>query len=394
MGYVGVPPQSGFITTAKQRVTSSTNNYVDLDHSISSLSDVIVWINFVKQDSTNLTLTTSTRITLGGTLVSSDIVEIAYLGKAVATQTPDTGTVSLDMLSASGTKDATTFLRGDNTFASAGADADNYFATSGLSSKDLGVGLHIKTNDTGGTVSGDADELVLEGSAEAGLTILGTNSNRIFFGDASSPAIGWLRYFHNDNHLDFGVNDSEAMRIDNNGQLLINTTSTVSNDSVLQVVGNSNTTVSTYKVHTNGNIALLFRNAAGDSKGSIVINADSTAYNTTSDYRLKENVDYTFDATTRLKQLKPARFNWISDETNTLLDGFIAHEVSSVVPEAISGEKDATETYTDENGDEQTRINPQGIDQSKLVPLLTKALQEAITKIETLEARVQTLENA
>ena len=393
MGYVGVPPQSGFITTAKQRVTSSTNNYVDLDHSISSLSDVIVWINFVKQDSTNLTLTTSTRITLGGTLVSSDIVEIAYLGKAVATQTPDTGTVSLDMLSASGTKDATTFLRGDNTFASAGADADNYFATSGLSSKDLGVGLHIKTNDTGGTVSGDADELVLEGSAEAGLTILGTNSNRIFFGDASSPAIGWLRYFHNDNHLDFGVNDSEAMRIDNNGQLLINTTSTVSNDSVLQVVGNSNTTVSTYKVHTNGNIALLFRNAAGDSKGSIVINADSTAYNTTSDYRLKENVDYTFDATTRLKQLKPARFNWISDETNTLLDGFIAHEVSSVVPEAISGEKDATETYTDENGDEQTRINPQGIDQSKLVPLLTKALQEAITKIETLEARVQTLES-
>ena len=101
MGYVGVPPQSGFITTAKQRVTSSTNNYVDLDHSISSLADVIVWVNFVKQDSTNLTLTTSTRITLGGTLVASDIVEIAYLGKAVATQTPDTGTVTNDMLAGS-----------------------------------------------------------------------------------------------------------------------------------------------------------------------------------------------------------------------------------------------------------------------------------------------------
>jgi hypothetical protein len=98
MGYVGVPPQSGFITTAKQRVTSSTNNYVDLDHSISSLADVIVWVNFVKQDSTNLTLTTSTRITLGGTLVSSDIVEIAYLGKAVATQNPSTNSVTNDML--------------------------------------------------------------------------------------------------------------------------------------------------------------------------------------------------------------------------------------------------------------------------------------------------------
>ena len=57
--YIGVPPQSGFITTAKQRVTSSTNNYVDLDHSISSLSDCILWVNFIKQDSTNLTLTSS-----------------------------------------------------------------------------------------------------------------------------------------------------------------------------------------------------------------------------------------------------------------------------------------------------------------------------------------------
>ena len=101
MAYLGVPPQSGFITTAKQRITSSTNNYVDLDHSISSLADVIVWVNFVKQDSTNLTLTNSSRITLGATLVASDIVEIAYLGKAVATQTPAVGTVTNDMLSGS-----------------------------------------------------------------------------------------------------------------------------------------------------------------------------------------------------------------------------------------------------------------------------------------------------
>ena len=101
MTYLGTPPQSGFITTAKQRVTSSTNDYVDLDHSISSIADVIVFVNFVKQDTTNLTLTTSTRITLGGTLVSSDIVEIHYLGKAVNTQTPSAGTVTNDMLAGS-----------------------------------------------------------------------------------------------------------------------------------------------------------------------------------------------------------------------------------------------------------------------------------------------------
>ena len=97
----------------------------------------------------------------------------------------------------------------------------------------------------------------------------------------------------------------------------------------------------------------------------------------TSDYRLKENVNYTWDATTRLKQLKPARFNWINDETNTPVDGFLAHEVSSIVPEAITGTKDAV--------DGEGNPDYQGIDQSKLVPLLVKTIQE-------LEARIATLE--
>ena len=86
---------------------------------------------------------------------------------------------------------------------------------------------------------------------------------------------------------------------------------------------------------------------------------------------MKENVDYDFDATTRLKQLKPARFSWKVDETNTLVDGFLAHEVSSVVPEAISGEKDAVK--------EDGTIIPQAIDQSKLVPLLVKTIQQHMT---------------
>ena len=105
----------------------------------------------------------------------------------------------------------------------------------------------------------------------------------------------------------------------------------------------------------------------GTITGDVSTTTSGVSYNTGSDYRLKENVDYTWDATTRLKQLKPARFNFIADDTNTLVDGFIAHEVSSVVPEAITGEKDATEM--------------QGIDQSKLVPLLVKTIQE-------LEARL------
>ena len=112
--------------------------------------------------------------------------------------------------------------------------------------------------------------------------------------------------------------------------------------------------------------------------GNIATNGSATNYNTSSDYRLKENVDYTWDATTRLKQLKPARFNFIAD-ANTTVDGFLAHEVQSVVPEAISGTKDEV--------DADGNAVMQSIDQAKLVPLLVKTIQE-------LEARITALENA
>jgi len=125
--------------------------------------------------------------------------------------------------------------------------------------------------------------------------------------------------------------------------------------------------------------------------GNITNGTSSVSYNTSSDYRLKENVVELTNATDRLKQLEPKRFNFIAD-ADTTVDGFIAHEVQSVVPEAITG----THNEVDDDG------NPvyQGIDQSKLVPLLTAALQEAIAKIETLEtemtsvkARLDALEN-
>lgn len=142
----------------------------------------------------------------------------------------------------------------------------------------------------------------------------------------------------------------------------------------------------------------------GFEKGSIVTGTSSVSYNTTSDYRLKENVAGITDGIDRLKQLNPSRFNFIG-ETDTV-DGFLAHEVQDIVPEAVTGEKDGTKEVTvtpavkDENGNitteavKETRPSYQAIDQAKLVPLLTAALQEAVAKIESLEARIQTLENA
>ena len=111
--------------------------------------------------------------------------------------------------------------------------------------------------------------------------------------------------------------------------------------------------------------------------GRISTSGSATSYVTSSDYRLKENIVPISDSISRLNQLKPSRFNFI-EEPGKVVDGFIAHEVQDIVPEAIVGEKDEV--------DEEGGIIPQGIDQAKLVPLLVAAVQE-------LEARVKELEN-
>ena len=152
------------------------------------------------------------------------------------------------------------------------------------------------------------------------------------------------------------------------------------------VTGGDWCTVLNQSIESNGTVYYMNFTLDGSSKGAIRGDSNSVSYNTSSDYRLKENVDYTWDATTRLKQLKPCRFNWISDDTNTTLDGFLAHEVTGIVPEAAHGIKDETKTYTDDDGNEQTRPVYQGIDQSKLVPLLVKTIQELEARLTALEA--------
>ena len=257
---------------------------------------------------------------------------------------------------------------------------------------DLGVGLHIKSADSSASVSSDADELVIEnGSASnMGLSLLSATNGQghIMFGDSDSNSIGFIAYNHDDNSMRFRVNGNEAFRLTSDRDLNFGS-------GQLQLLFDNSAATATAQWDRgagqggNNSTALEFKHG-GSTKGSVTYNDGSTSYNTSSDYRLKENEVAISDGITRLKTLKPYRFNFKTNPDKTV-DGFFAHEVTAV-PEAITGEKDATETYTDENGEEQTRIAPQSIDQSKLVPLLTAALQEAITEIESLKARVTTLE--
>ena len=142
----------------------------------------------------------------------------------------------------------------------------------------------------------------------------------------------------------------------------------------------------------NGTEMITFRNS-GTQLGTIQQSGSGVNYQSNSDYRLKENDVKISDGITRLKQLRPIRFNWKAD-TSTVVDGFFAHEVSPVVPEAVRGNKD--EVFDTDGVGTQVKggAKYQQSEQSKLIPLLTAALQEEIAKREALETRVAVLEAA
>jgi len=113
--------------------------------------------------------------------------------------------------------------------------------------------------------------------------------------------------------------------------------------------------------------------------GSIVKGTgNSVSYNTSSDYRLKTNIEPLTDAVARLLQIPVRRFNWLTDPAASKIDGFLAHEAQSVVPESVTGTKDEV--------DSDGKPIYQGIDQSKLVPLLVAAVQELAARVASLES--------
>ena len=179
--------------------------------------------------------------------------------------------------------------------------------------------------------------------------------------------------------------------IDSSGNLLVGTTGSLSSfaDGRIEVLAIASsyclvadaTATSAAAIGIRGNdstVAASFYNAStGGTVGSIVINSGGVSYNTTSDYRLKESVKPISGGLARVNALKPSIYNWKSNGSTG--EGFIAHELAEVVPFAVSGEKDAM------NAD--GTIKSQGIDMSRIVPILVAAIQELTARVQTLEAR-------
>jgi hypothetical protein len=256
----------------------------------------------------------------------------------------------------------------------------------------------------------------------AGIELAATDSDD-YYGSVVLKAIATGTNYSNDFVIqtrDSG-NYGERMRITSNGKFYVGTTDGAFGNDAAQHAAIVNGTANEYTLSlrntvdssdgrtllcaagkSTGGRLIFFERADGTTVGSITHNGSATAFNTSSDYRLKENVTAISDGITRLKTLKPSKFNFIGN--SKIVDGFLAHEVTAV-PEAITGTKDETQDilYTEEDtipsgkkvGDvKETVPKYQGIDQSKLVPLLTAALQEAVAKIEVLETKVAALEAA
>ena len=222
-------------------------------------------------------------------------------------------------------------------------------------------------NTAGGTINLiDSDDAPTNG----GLSQIYGGNQRMYFYTGGSGSSSYMQFY---------VNDSERMRITSAGQLSVGTSSPIAGSRIFTLASASTPYgFGTQNDATTGTmyVAQFLNNGAGEI-GSIKTSNSVTAFNTSSDYRLKENVRPLEDGLSRVSKIKPVKFDWISDGTST--EGFIAHELQEVFPDAVDGEKDGK--------------NMQGVDYGKITPLLVKAIQEQQTIIEDLKARIEKLES-
>ena len=425
MAYVGNPidTQNTFQSLVGKRFNGdgSTTAFT-LDVAPSSTLDIEVFVGNVRQDPNSAyTLSGTTLPFTGAPPSGTNNIYVVHQAKSVGTITPGANSVGVTELNLSdGSSGQFIKTDGSGTLSFASVTTPAVTALNNATTSELvTVGSTTTELDAEADLTYDGTTFLLTQASPIFKILPTTNGNDGVIelcgrssdgsptenrtqikGEAEGSTANTKMTFHVENSS--GVN--ERMSINSGGDVKINTR--------LFIDGDFDTSSTTFKLKaefggssSEAGISINDKDGATNNPhfvqfrrentiiGSISRNGsnDSVNYNTSSDYRLKDGIVDKTDGIEKLKQLKPRKFYWKSNTDKTLVDGFLAHEVSDIVPEAISGTKDAV--------DEDDNIISQAIDQSKLVPLLTAALKESITKIETLEtemtalkARVTTLE--
>ena len=437
-----------YIATAGQTTFSGTDaNSLTLAYTAGS---IIVTLNGVVMDAADYTATTGTSVVLGAAAsLNDELCVVAFSTFDVANAVAKTGDTMTGNLNFSGTglritgdfSNATVANRvmfqtntaNGNTIVGAltngtatastfnaynSSDAVNnaYIQLAALSTEArlgstiTGTGSYLPmTFHTGGSERMRVDTSGNVGIGVAPTTLTAAASSLQVYGGASQARIGLQNAttgstatsgFHlcaigsraildqrSASSLEFTTDATERMRIDSSGNLLVGTTGASPFDSCKVAIA---ATAEGIRLRNTGSTGassatmIRFLSAADSTVGSITSTGSATTYATSSDYRLKENVQPMVDALSKINALKPVTYSWKLDGSTS--QGFIAHELAEVCPDAVIGEKDAVETYTDEEGNEQTRPVYQGIDTSFLVATLTAAIQELKAEFDAYKA--------
>jgi hypothetical protein len=393
-----------FVATSGQTTFSGTDaNGATLSYVANSISVSLNGVTLRPGDDYTATNGTSVVLNVAAAL-NDDLMVIAFavfnVANAVA-KTGDTmtgslllpaGTVSAPALTTSADTNTGIFFPAADTiaFAEGGTEVARFD-----SSGNLGIGTSSPNSKL--EVSGSST-FIPTATITADNAVTGWRVRRT---GGTYPREYYMGIRENSTALDFYDNTANALRarIDSDGNLLVGTTSVLPNNlltakfHVLQT-GTSGHGAS-FKTNASSGFAAAAFSRDGNNGGvceflynpsttvgSVSVTSTATAYNTSSDYRLKHDIAPMQNALATVAQLKPVTYKWNADNSES--QGFIAHELAEVVPDAVTGEKDAV--------NEDGSIKPQGIDTSFLVATLTAAIKEQQQMIETLQAKVAALE--
>ena len=429
MAYVGNPvdTQNTFQSLQGKRFSGdgSTTAFT-LDVAPGNVLDIEVFVGNVRQDPNSAYTLSGTTLTFTGAPPSgTNNIYVVHQAKSVGTidvpssflSSEQTFTGGLDI---NGTElkldaDADTSITADTDdqidIKIAGADdfqftANTFTAQSGstittptlgvINAHDLGAGIHIKTADSGASVSSDADELVIENgtsSGSAGISFLSATDGQaqICFGDSGDNNIGIIFYDHSNNSMKFRTNASERLRLDNSGNLFLGVTSASGfNGSTFKVPDG----FSVYRnTSTGGNGVLLFysdANSTGGNVGYFTANGGLANYQSNnvnlSDERLKKDIVDCPSTWDKIKSLKVRNFKYKEDNDERVVTGLIAQETETVDSNLVNS---TNGLYGRE--EEQKDGKFKQIYTTDLYHQMLKTLQESQTRIETLETEMTAL---